>query len=166
MGRTLRVIHLRAEKKGMFLMRQTICRNAIALVLGLTLSAVASAHDGEYGGKRRVQWIEMQGYILATSSSTPQKHARFRAASTSYVLLHQHGSLILQASKGQPSLPYHRLWLKGEDAMLTTLVAEEQLFLQVRIAGVLREYAPDTGILDLVQIEVVPVYAQEQSEDE
>jgi hypothetical protein len=53
-------------------------------------------------------------------------------------------------------LPYHRLWLKGEDSMFARLLAEERLFVEIRLFGLLREYQPGTGILELGHIEVVP----------
>jgi len=74
-----------------------------------------------------------------------------------YLLLHRRGSIVIQGFAEQPVLPYHRLWLKGEDSMFNKLLAEEQLFIEVRISGLLREYQPDTGILELGQIEVVLV---------
>jgi len=64
---------------------------------------------------------------------------------------------MIQALSGQPVLPYHRLWFKGDDQVVDKLLAEEQLFVAIRLSGLLREYLPDVGILDLGHIEVVPV---------
>jgi hypothetical protein len=82
---------------------------------------------------------------------------RFHSSAAHYLLLYPRGSLVLQGLARQPALPYHRLWLKGEDRMFAQLLAEEHLFVEIRLSGLLREYQPDTGILELGHIEIVPV---------
>src|SRR5690242_14864625 len=139
------------------LMGKILRRTGGVLLLWLSLVSQTSAYDSRSSGSRRTQWVEIDGCILAASNATLQGHSRLsHVASSSYLLLHQRGRLVLQTPAGQTPLPYHRLWLKGNGAMFDKLVAEEQLFLNVRISGVLRGYQPDTGILDLVRIEVLP----------
>jgi hypothetical protein len=64
---------------------------------------------------------------------------------------------VIQGLSRQPVLPYHWLWLKGDDQAFDKLLAKEQLFIEIRLSGPLREYLPDVGILDLGHIEVVSV---------
>ena len=138
-------------------MDKILLRGGGTLCLWLVLVSVTHGYEGWSSGARRSQWIEINGHILAANSPSQTAHLKSSRSSTPhYLLLTRRGGLVIQGFTEQPVLPYHRLWLKGEDAMFNKLLAEEQLFIEVRISGLLREYQPDTGILELGHIEVVP----------
>jgi hypothetical protein len=59
----------------------------------------------------------------------------------------------MQAKAGNVSLPYRRLWLRGGDQLFAALTAEENLFKEVEVSGLLREYLPTSGTLDLATVQ-------------
>jgi hypothetical protein len=145
------------------MMPNTLFRRAGLLVLVWVLSSEGDAYAGGSSGAQRTDWIEFNGIVLAaTTAEQDNPRRRAHAATSSYLLLDHQGSLVLQVLAGQSALPYHRLWLKGAGAMFPRLLTAEQLFLTVHISGLLREYQPGTGIVELVHIEVKPVSAREQ----
>jgi hypothetical protein len=127
-------------------------------LLCLVLVSGAYSYEGWGSGVRHAQWVEIEGRILAVSAAEGAKPAKLpRSSAAYYLLLHRRGHLVIQGLSGQPVLPYHRLWLKGDDQAFDKLLAKEQLFIEIRLSGLLREYLPDVGILDLGHIEVVSV---------
>jgi len=52
-------------------------------------------------------------------------------------------------------LPYRHLWLRSEDRLFETLAAEENLFKEIEVSGLLREYLPTAGTLDLATVQVL-----------
>ena len=138
-------------------MGKLLRRSAGVLFIWPILVSGTFAYDSWSSGAQRTQWIEINGHVLAANGSRQSEHPKHSHSSAAcYLLLHRQGSLVLQGLAGQPTLPYPRLWLKGEDHMFDRLLTEERLFVEVRISGLLREYQPDTGILELGHIEVVP----------
>jgi hypothetical protein len=129
-----------------------------AFLLCLVLVSGTYSYEGGGSGVRHAQWVEIEGRILAVSAAGEARPANPpRSSAAYYLLLHRRGHLVIQGLSGQPVLPYHRLWLKGDDQAVDKLLSEEQLFVEIRLSGLLREYLPDVGILNLGHIEVVPV---------
>jgi hypothetical protein len=62
---------------------------------------------------------------------------------------------MMKIATGAPTLPYHSLWLNGEDRLFEMLAAEENLFKDIVISGLLREYAPTMAIVDLPTVQVI-----------
>jgi hypothetical protein len=138
-------------------MDKLVRRSGSVLLLWLTLVSGLQAYDGWSSGARRAQWVEVSGRILATGDTSARARAHPSDSPTDYyLLLHRQGSLVLQSLAGQSALLYHRLWLKGKDRVFARLLFEEPLFVEVRLSGLLREHQPDTGILELAHIEIVP----------
>jgi len=139
------------------LMGRILLRGGGVLLIWLILAPGTYAYDSWSSAEPRSRWIEISGCVLAVTHTKDPLHSRPPHSSTaSYLLLHRQGSLVLQSLTREPVLPYHRLWLKGEDSMFARLLAEERLFVEIRLSGLLREYQPGTGILELGHIEVVP----------
>lgn len=67
----------------------------------------------------------------------------------------------MKINAGASALPYHSLWLNGEDRLFETLAAEENLFRDVEISGLLREYLPTMGIVDLPTVRVISEEARD-----
>jgi len=138
-------------------MGRILLRGGGVLLIWLILAPGTCAFDSWSSAELRSRWIEISGCVLAVTHAKDLLHSRPPHSSTaSYFLLHRQGSLVLQSLTRQPVLPYHRLWLKGEASMFARLLAEERLFVEIRLSGLLREYQPGTGILELGHIEVVP----------
>jgi hypothetical protein len=72
-----------------------------------------------------------------------------------YQLNHRLGHVVIEIPTDAAALPYHRLWLNGEDQLFETLAAEENRFKEVEITGQLREYRPTVGIVDLPTLRVL-----------
>ena len=139
------------------LMGRILLRGGGVFLIWLILVPGTYAYDSWSSAESRPRWIEISGCVLAVTHAKDPLHPMPPHSSTaSYLLLHRRGSLVLQSLTRQPVLPYHRLWLKGEDSMFARLLAEERLFVEIRLFGLLREYQPGTGILDLGHIEVIP----------
>jgi len=139
------------------LMGRILLRGGGVLLIWLILAPGTYAYDSWSSAEPRSRWIEISGCVLAvTHAKDPLHPIPPRPSAAYYLLLHRQGSLVLQSLTREPVLPYHRLWLKGEDSMFARLLAEERLFVQIRLSGLLREYQPGTGILELGHIEVVP----------
>jgi hypothetical protein len=85
------------------------------------------------------------------------------AASTSrfYQIKHRRGQVVMKINAGASALPYHSLWLNGEDRLFEMLAAEENLFKDIEISGLLREYLPTMGIVDLPTVRVVGAEAKD-----
>lgn len=126
---------------------------AILLWTGLALGG--QGYTGAWGsiksgaGRR---WVQFRGHILCASGALEAKRAV--SASHFYQLNHRRGQVIVKVTAGAAALPYHSLWLNGEDRLFETLAAEENLFKEVEISGLLREYRPALGILDLPTVQI------------
>jgi hypothetical protein len=138
------------------LMGRILLQSGGVLLIWLILVPGIYAYDSWSPAEPRPRWIEISGCILAVTHAKDPLHSRPPHSSVaSYLLLHRQGSLVLQSLTRQPVLSYHRLWLK-EDSMFARLLAEERLFVEIRLFGLLREYQLGNGILESGHIEVVP----------
>lgn len=72
-----------------------------------------------------------------------------------YELAHGDKQVVIEIAPNGVSLPYHHLWWRGADGAFATLTAQENLFKQFEISGVLREYPPTAGILDQASVRFV-----------
>jgi hypothetical protein len=97
-------------------------------------------------------WVQLHGRILCASctlETLPVQHQRL------YQLEHRLGRVLIEANSEQSPFPYHRFWLKSDDQVFATLAAEENLFKEVEVSGLLREYLPTAGTLDLAVVTVM-----------
>jgi hypothetical protein len=136
-------------------MGRILLRDGGVLLIWLILIPGTYAYDSWSSGEPRPRWIEISGCVLAvTHAKDPLHPIPPRPSAAYYLLLHRQRSLVLQSLTTQPVLPYYRLWLKGEYSMFARLLAEEHLFVEIRLSGLLREYQPGTGILEVLAIDV------------
>jgi hypothetical protein len=63
--------------------------------------------------------------------------------------------VVIEIAPKGVSRPYHHVWWRGADDAFATLTAQEHLFRQFEISGVLREYPPTSGLLDQVSVRFV-----------
>ena len=72
-----------------------------------------------------------------------------------YELAHGDKQVVIEIAPKGVSLPYHHVWWRGADDAFATLTAQENLFRQFEISGVLREYPPTSGLLDQASVRFV-----------
>jgi hypothetical protein len=72
-----------------------------------------------------------------------------------YELAHGDKQVVIEIAPKGVSLPYHHVWWRGADDAFATLTAQENLFKQFEISGVLREYPPTSGLLDRASVRFV-----------
>jgi len=72
-----------------------------------------------------------------------------------YEFAHGDKQVVIEDAPKGVSLPYHHLWWRGADDAFATLTAQENLFKQFEISGVLREYPPTSGLLDQASVRFV-----------
>jgi len=130
-----------------------------AAVLWATLATGVqgySAARGPAGAGLGPTWVHLRGHVLCAGctledlrATPPVSPARL------YQLTHRRGPVVLHVRPEGATLPYRRLWLKGGDQVFETLTAEETLFREVEVAGLLREYLPTAGTLDLASVRVL-----------
>lgn len=108
---------------------------------------------GGFGSRGGRGWIQFRGHVLCSGCTLKAE----RAAPPAHLcqLNHRRGQVVMQITSGDVALPYHHLWLKGEDQLFEALTAEENLFKDVEISGLMREYRPTYGILDLLTVHVL-----------
>jgi hypothetical protein len=127
-----------------------------ALLLWTSLVMGGQGYSGTWGrsgvgpGRR---WIQLRGYVLCAGCTLNAKRAV--SFPRLYQLNHRLGQVVMKATSDNHALPYRRLWLKGDDRLFERLAAEENLFRELEISGVLREYLPTTGILELPRVQVL-----------
>ena len=63
-----------------------------------------------------------------------------------YELDHGNKQVVIEIAPKDVSLPYHHVWWRGADEAFATLTAQENLFRQFEISGVLRGVSPDVRI--------------------
>jgi len=101
-------------------------------------------------------WVQLRGHVLCAECTLEELRATPPAPrSRLYQLDHRLGQVVMQVAPESASLPYRRLWLKGEDHLFKTLAAEENLFKEIEVSGLLREYLPTSGTLDLAAVKVL-----------
>ena len=141
-------------------MRRT--RGATIVVIGVAMCLWASLVAGgqEYGGSWRGMgswsgrgWVQFRGHVLCAGQTAST--ARGSSPSRFYRLNHRLGQVMMEVTAGAESLPYHSLWVNGEDRLFEVLAAEETLFKEIEISGLLREYRPTVGILYLPTLHVL-----------
>jgi hypothetical protein len=72
-----------------------------------------------------------------------------------YEFAHGDKQVVIEGAPKGVSLLYHHVWWRGADDAFATLTAQENLFKQFEISGVLREYPPTSGILDRASVRFV-----------
>ena len=127
-----------------------------ALLLWTSLVMGGQGYSGAWGrsgvgpGRR---WVQFRGHVLCVGCTL--KAERVVSSSRLYQLNHRLGQVVIKVTSGGPALPYRCVWVKGDDRLFETLAAEENLFRELEISGVLREHLPATGILELPIVQVV-----------
>ena len=101
-------------------------------------------------------WVQLHGRILCASCTLEDLHQTFPVQHQRlYQLEHRLGRVVIEANSEQPPFPYRRFWLKSDDQVFATLATEENLFKEVEVSGLLREYLPTAGTLDLAVVTVM-----------
>ena len=101
---------------------------------------------------------EKGGYsseVTCSVQSNPPSTAHGNTFSRFYRLNHRLGQVVMEVTVGAEALPYHSLWMNSEDQVFETLAAEENLFKEVEVSGLLREYRPTVGILYLPTVQIL-----------
>jgi hypothetical protein len=139
----------------------------ISLVIVLLWFSLVSG-EWEYQRGSRVgagkHWVQFTGRVLCSGSTHKAQPAT--SASRFYRIKHRRGQVVMKITAGASALSYHSLWLNGEDRLFETLAAEENLFKDIEISGLLREYLPTMGIVDLPTVQVIDAEAGNRREDE
>ena len=133
----------------------TILSMGAVMFLWTNLSFAESPHGtvwGRQSARTGRGWVQFRAYVLYAGATV--SNSRGSSSSRFYRLNHRLGQLIIVMPTEMPEIPWHQLWLKGDDQLFTTLAAEELLFKEIEISGLLREYQLTTGILELVSIQV------------
>jgi hypothetical protein len=144
-------------------------RMIIPSILVVLLWASPASGGQEYDGARRgpgvgagKHWVQFTGRVLCSGAT----HKTQRTVSTSrfYQVKHRRGQVVMKVTAGASAPSYHSLWLNGGDQLFETLSAEENLFKDVEISGLLREYHPTMGIVDLPTVQVIGAEAKNPRE--
>ncbi len=135
---------------------------AIRRILIVSISVVLlwvnlASGEQEYQRGREVgtgkHWVQFTGRVLCSGPTRKAQHTT--SASRFYQIRHRRGQVVMKIATGAAVLSYHSLWLNGEDRLFEMLAAEENLFKDIVISGVLREYLPTMGIVDLPTVQVI-----------
>ena len=136
----------------------TRTRRVIIVSISVVLLWVSLASGGqEYQRGSEVgagkHWVQFTGRVLC--SGPTRKMQRAVSASRFYQIKHRQGQVVMKITAEASTLLYHSLWLNGEDRLFEKLAAEENLFKDITISGLLREYLPTMGIVDLPTVQVI-----------
>lgn len=129
-------------------------------LLSLCLISEASSYEGWTSGARRKHWIEFCGHVLNTAPFKNEAEAKENLLPED-LYTPQHYYLTLGRLPGQSFFPYQRLWIKGDPQVLQKLTLTERASEAIRLSGVLREHAPNVGILELLQVEPLGMQSAE-----
>lgn len=115
-----------------------------------------SGSRGGFGSGLGKGWVQLRGHVLCADCTLADLRATAPAPrSRVFQLNHSRGQVVMQVNREDASLRYHNLWLKGGDQVFETLAAEENLFKQIAVSGLLREYLPTAGTLDLATVTII-----------
>lgn len=96
------------------------------LASGMSSSTRAA---GGFGSGLGRGWVQLTGQVLCAGCTLEELRTNPPApAARLFQLNHRRGQVVMQVSAGHEEVPYHALWLKGEDGVFETLAAEENLF--------------------------------------
>ncbi len=139
-------------------------RRAVLMSIGVALLWASLVTGGQgyiedpggFGFRLGKGWMQLRGHILCAGCTLEELHnAPPAPRSRLYQLNHRRGQVVMQVNPEDASLRYHRLWLKGGDELFEILAAEENLFKEIEVSGLLREYLPTSGTLDLATVRVL-----------
>lgn len=132
---------------------------ALALTIGsLTSSAygLVGGLTGSVGGESR-SMIQLKGNLVCAQCSLDEvRHGQPSKASTLYQLTHQSGQVVIDISRVDDTsrwntlLGPHRLSVRAHEQTFKTLMAEENMFKEVEITGMLR----NTRTFDVANVTV------------
>jgi hypothetical protein len=101
-------------------------------------------------------WVQFRGHVLCAGCTLEELRSTLPVPRNRlYQLNHRQGQVVMEVNPEDATLPYHRLWLKGTDDVFATLAAEENLFKEIEVSGLLREYLPTSGTLDLATVKIM-----------
>ncbi len=111
---------------------------------------------GGFGSGLGKGWVQFRGHVLCVGCTLEEIRSALPASwNHLYQLSHRQGQVVMEVNPEETILPYHHLWLRGKDQVFATLAAEENLFKEVEVSGLLREYLPTAGTLDLAAVKVL-----------
>lgn len=114
-----------------------------------------SGTTGKIGSGIGKGWVQMHGHVLCAGCTLEDLKSGLRSPASLYQLNHRQGQVVMEVNSTNVDLPYRRLWLKGGDQLFATLSAEENLFREIEVSGLLREYLPTAGTLDLATVQIL-----------
>ncbi len=141
-----------------------VTRRAVMMSLGAALLWASLATGvqgyvgapGGFGSGLGKGWVQLRGQVVCAGCTLEELRAALPVPSARlYQLNHRRGQVVIKANPEDASLRYHRLWLKGGDKLFEILAAEENLFKEIEVSGLLREYLPTSGTLDLATVRVL-----------
>ena len=142
----------------------TRIHRAVLMSFGVALlwATLATGVQGYSGTTGRMEsrlgpdWVQLRGHVLCAGCTLEELRAAPSAPrSRLYQLHHQRGQVVMYVNPACPALSSHHLWLRGGDHLFETLAAEENLFREIAVAGLWREYLPTAGTLDLATVQVL-----------
>jgi len=143
----------------MKLTSRTVVMNLGAVVLGVTLVTSGYGYAGVmsgYGSGITQERIHFRGQVICAGCTLEEVRAAPPAScALLYELAHQQERVVMEINPEYASLPAHRLWLRGGEHALRVLAAEENLFKEIEVSGLLREPLPTLGIVDLPDVRIV-----------
>jgi len=101
-------------------------------------------------------WVQFHARILCAACSIKELPiAQPTRRKALYELKHYTGQVVVEMTSQEEPLSYDRLWLKTDEQTFGNLMKEENLFKQIEVSGLLREYMPTSGTLDLATVTIV-----------
>ncbi len=123
--------------------------------LGTVVQGAMSPRAG-YNSRLGTDWVELRGRVLCAACTLEEQQQLLPIPKTRlYQLNHSQGQVVMEANPDTVVLDYHRLWIRGGEQVFQTLSAPKNRSKEVVISGVLREYLPTAGTLDLASVSVV-----------
>ena len=123
--------------------------------LGAVVQGAMNPRAG-YSSRLGTNWVELRGRVLcADCTLEEQQQLRPIPKTRLYQLNHSQGQVVMEANPHTVVLDYHHLWIRGGEQVFQVLSAPENRSKEVVIPGVLREYLPTAGTLDLASVSVV-----------
>ena len=116
----------------------------------------APAGVGSVGGATRVE-VQIKGTVVCEDCSLEEAREAQPRGSNLYQLTHKQGQLVMKVSWVNNSQGMRRLtwppqiWVRAEDSVFEKLSAEENLFKEVKITGLLS----NTRTLDIFEVTIL-----------
>ncbi len=126
----------------------------VGMLIGITTGAKGQVAVGgiPFGGETR-GIVQIKGKVVCVECGLDQARKARPGENHLYQLAHRRGQVVLEAgwvneSQRWSNFASPRIWLRGEDSLFEKLAAEENLFKEVEITGVLSH----SGTLDVSRV--------------